>query len=112
MTLELSQAQVDQIVRGASEGRSISAALSGMLASPETLSRTLAGFDDTRLSRSLLWGLLVFATFPADGSSLGNLEVARKLGMNPSTAHRYISTFLEVGLLERDADTRRYRLAR
>jgi hypothetical protein len=112
MTLELSQAQVDQVVRVASGGRSISAALSGMLESPERLARTLEGFDDTRLSRSLLWGLLVFAAFPVDGSSLGNLEVARMLGMNPSTAHRYISTFLEVGLLERDADTRRYRLAR
>jgi DNA-binding IclR family transcriptional regulator len=83
-----------------------------MLESPDRLARTLAGLDDTRLSRSLLLGLLVFAAFPTDGASRGNLEVARMLGMNPSTAHRYISTFLEVGLLERDAGTRRYRLAR
>jgi hypothetical protein len=112
LTLELSRAQVQQVVRAASGSQSISASLSAMLESPERLARTLAGFDDTRLSRSLLWGLLVFAAFPADGESLGNLEVARMLGMNPSTAHRYISTFLEVGLLERDAWTRRYRLAR
>jgi DNA-binding IclR family transcriptional regulator len=82
-----------------------------MLASPEQLANTLAGFDDARLSRSLLSGLLVFAAFPADGESLGNLDVARMLGMSPSTTHRYISTLLEVGLLERDAGTRRYRLA-
>jgi hypothetical protein len=112
LTLELSRAQVEQVVRAASGNQSISASLAGMLESPERLGRTLAGFDDTRLSRSLLWGLLVFAAFPADGDSLGNLEVARMLGMNPSTAHRYISTFLEVGMLERDAGTRRYRLAR
>ena len=100
------------MVRAASGERGITATLSGMLESPERLTRTLAGFDDTRLSRSLLSGLLVFAAFPPDGESRGNLEVARMLGMNPSTAHRYISTFLEVGLLERDAGTRRYRLAR
>jgi IclR-like helix-turn-helix domain-containing protein len=112
LTLELSRAQVDRIVRAASGGPSISTVLSGMLASPERLARTLAEFDDTRLSRSLLSGLLVFAAFPTDGGSLGNVEVARMLQMNPSTAHRYISTFLEVGLLERDPGTRRYRLAR
>jgi Fic family protein len=111
LTLELSRAQVDQIVRAASKGGSVSTLLASKLDSPERLAETLADFDDTRLSRSLLSGLLVFATFPANGESLGNIEVARMLGMNPSTAHRYISTFLELGLLERDAGTRRYRLA-
>jgi hypothetical protein len=111
LTLELSRAQVDQIVRAVSKGSSISTLLASKLDSPERLADTLADFDDTRLSRSLLSGLLVFATFPADGGSLGNIEVARMLGMSPSTAHRYISTFLELGLLERDAGTRRYRLA-
>jgi hypothetical protein len=112
LTVELSRAQVDQVVRAASGVRSISTVLSAMLESPERLASTLAGFDDTRLSRSLLSGLLVFAAFPPDGATLGNLEVARMLGMSPSTTHRYISTLLEVGLLERDAGTRRYRLAR
>jgi hypothetical protein len=112
LTVELSRAQVDQVVRAASGARSISTVLSAMLESPERLAGTLAGLDDTRLSRSLLSGLLVFAVFPADGAMLGNLEVARMLGMTPSTTHRYISTLLEIGLLERDAGTRRYRLAR
>jgi Fic family protein len=112
LTIELSRAQVDQVVRATAGARSISTILSGMLDSPEQLARTLADFDDARLSRSLLSGLLVFAAFPADGGSLGNAQVARMLGMNPSTVHRYISTFLELGLLERDPGTRRYRLAR
>lgn len=112
LLIELSRSQVAQVVRAASGGRTISTVLSGMIESPERLAQALAEFDDTRLSRSLLSGLLVFAAFPADGESVGNVEVARMLGMNPSTAHRYISTFLEVGLLERDPGTRRYRLAR
>jgi DNA-binding IclR family transcriptional regulator len=31
--------------------------------------------------------------------------------MNPTTTHRYLSTLVAVGLVERDPGTRRYRLA-
>ncbi len=71
----------------------------------------LQGLDDPRLSRSLLAGLLMLASVPADGGYVANAELARTLGMNPSTAHRYVSTLVAVGLLERDPDSRRYRLA-
>ncbi len=70
-----------------------------------------AQMEDRRLSRSLLSGLLVLSCFPADGGYLGIAELARMLGMNTSTAHRYVTTLLAVGLLERDSATRRYRLA-
>jgi hypothetical protein len=112
LSIELSRAQVDQVLRAASGRRSMSALFSGLLASPERLAETLAEFDDKRLSRSLLAGLLVLAAFPDDGGHLGIGEVARLLGMNPSTAHRYITTLVEVGMLERDPGTRRYRLPR
>ncbi|HLM87396.1 MAG TPA: helix-turn-helix domain-containing protein [Solirubrobacteraceae bacterium] len=69
-----------------------------------------AQMDDRRLSRSLLSGLLVLSCFPADGRSLGIAELARILAMNTSTTHRYVTTLLAVGLLERDPATRRYRL--
>jgi hypothetical protein len=68
-----------------------------------------AQMEDRRLSRSLLSGLLVLSCFPEDGGYLGIAELARTLGMN--TTHRYVTTLLAVGLLERDAATRRYRLA-
>lgn len=67
--------------------------------------------EDRRLSRSLLSGLLVLSCFPADGGSLGIAELARRLDMNTSTTHRYVTTLLAVGLLERESTTRRYRLA-
>ncbi len=70
-----------------------------------------AQMEDRRLSRSLLSGLLVLSCFPADGGYLGIAELARMLGMNTSTTHRYVTTLLAVGLLERDPATRRYRLA-
>jgi Fic family protein len=112
LTIELSRAQVDQVIRAASGRRSMSTLFSGLLASPDRLAATLTEFDDKRLSRSLLAGLLVLAAFPDDGGHLGIGEVARLLGMNPSTAHRYITTLVEVGMLERDPGTRRYRLPR
>jgi Fic family protein len=112
--LELSRAQVDQIVRAASDAGNISLLLTGLGDSREALEKaqTEVGNTDANLSSSLLSGLLVLAAFPADGSSLGNAEVARTMGMNPSTAHRYITTLVVAGLVEKDPNTRRYRLAR
>ncbi|HEX5853173.1 MAG TPA: helix-turn-helix domain-containing protein [Solirubrobacteraceae bacterium] len=70
-----------------------------------------AQMDDRRLSRSLLSGLLVLSCFPSDGGYLGIAELARMLDMNTSTTHRYVTTLLAVGLLDRDPATRRYRIA-
>jgi len=65
--------------------------------------------DDRRMSRSLLSGLLVLASLPTDGSYRGIVETARLTRMNPSTTHRYMSTLIAVGIVERDPQTRRYR---
>jgi IclR helix-turn-helix domain len=108
--LELSAAQVDRVIRSAAEGSSMSLLLSGLRDVREILAREPSQMEDNRLSRSLLAGLLMLASFPTDGSYLGNAEIARLLDMNPSTTHRYVSTLVAVGLLERDPATRRYRL--
>ncbi len=110
VSIELSPAQVDRVVRSAAEGGSMSVLLSGLKDVREVLAREPRQMEDSRLSRSLLAGLLMLASFPADGSYLGNAEIARMLDMNPSTTHRYVSTLMAVGLLERDPATRRYRL--
>jgi hypothetical protein len=112
VSLELSRAQVDRVVRAASGAGNMSALLSGLKDVGEALGAPPRLLEDPRLSRSLLTGLLMLASFPADGSYLGNAELARMLGMNLSTVHRYISTLVAVGLLERDPTTRRYRLPR
>ena len=117
VTIELSKAQVDQVIRAAGQGGTMSVLLSAVRDASWTLpsaseERELpAQMDDRRLSRSLLSGLLVLSCFPADGSYVGIAELARTLGMNTSTTHRYVTTLLSVGLLERDSGTRRYRLA-
>jgi IclR-like helix-turn-helix domain-containing protein len=111
ITIELSAAQVDRVVRGAADGGNMSVLLSGLRDVRAVLAQEPRQLEDSRLSRSLLAGLLMLASFPADGSYLGNAEIARMLDMNPSTTHRYVSTLVAVGLLERDPATRRYRLA-
>jgi predicted transcriptional regulator len=109
--IELTQAQVDRVVRGASGSGTMSALLAGLSGVRQTLEESPQQIEDRRLSRSLLSGLLLLACFPTDGAYLSNTEVARRVGMNMSTAHRYISTLVSVGLLERDPGTRHYRLA-
>jgi hypothetical protein len=116
VSIELSQAQVDQVIRAAGQGGTMSVLLSALKDPKWTLAIDSedwsypAQMEDRRLSRSLLSGLLVLSCFPADGRSLGIAELARMLGMNTSTTHRYVTTLLAVGLLERDPSTRRYRL--
>jgi hypothetical protein len=117
VVIELSSSQVDQVVRSAGQGGTISVLLSAVRDPDWTLAMDTdewvypAQMDDRRLSRSLLSGLLVLSCFPADGDYLGIAELARMLDMNTSTTHRYVTTLLAVGLLERDPGTRKYRLA-
>jgi hypothetical protein len=133
ISITLSPAQVDQVVRAASQSRapSISALLSTVLASPlgaadgadadaqrpepDRREDTAGGYlpsqtDDPRLSRSLLRGLSLLTCFPADGGERGIVELAGDVGMSPSTAHRYATTLVELGLLERCPNSRKYRL--
>jgi hypothetical protein len=115
--IELSKAQVDQVVRGAGEGGTMSILLSALRDPAWTMAVDSEDWSypeqmgDRRLSRSLLSGLLVLSCFPADGGYLGIAELARTLDMNTSTTHRYVTTLLAVGLIERDPATRRYRIA-
>ena len=117
VTIELSKAQVEQVIRAAGQGGTMSVLLSAVRDTSWTLAAACedgelpAQMDDRRLSRSLLAGLLVLSCFPPDGGYLGIAELARSLRMNTSTTHRYVTTLLSVGLLERDEATRRYRLA-
>jgi hypothetical protein len=108
VSIELSPAQLDGVMRAAADHGSVAMLLSGRGPLSEILASGL--LDDPRLCRSLLAGLLMLASFPVDGSSLGNADLARMLDMNVSTTYRYVSTLVAVGLLERAPDTRRYRL--
>jgi hypothetical protein len=103
IAITLSPTQVDEVVRAASRSRapSVSTLIRGYMPTDS---------DDPRLSRSLLRGLSLLTCFDPDGAARGIVELAHDAGMSPSTAHRYASTLLELGLLERDSKSRKYRL--
>jgi DNA-binding transcriptional ArsR family regulator len=117
IVLELSRAQVAKVMRTANASGAPSTLLSGLHGpgAPETADvedlMQLAEAEERRLSRSLLSGLLVLACFSLDGTSLGIAQLARQLKMSPSATHRYVSTLLAAELVERDSETRQYRLA-
>jgi DNA-binding transcriptional ArsR family regulator len=117
IVLELSRAQVAKVMRTASASGAPSTLLAGLHGpeAPQTSDveelMALAEAEERRLSRSLLSGLLVLACFPLDGSHVGIAQLARRLKMSPSATHRYVSTLLAAELVERDHETRQYRLA-
>lgn len=139
ISITLSPAQVDQVVRAAAQGStpSFSALISttlntrrleteregvrpsesstnGDIANEQTDGRSPKGYfptyEDARLSRSLLRGLSVLTCFGPENEERGIIELADLLGMSPSTTHRYVATLVELGLLERSTRSRKYRL--
>src|SRR4029453_16834640 len=64
----------------------------------------------TGTSQSVERGLAILSSFDAERPLMGVSELARELGMNRSTAHRYISTLAHLGYLTQDPESKRYRL--
>jgi hypothetical protein len=109
--IDLSHAQVAQVVRSTSTGSGLEALLA-RLADLPTLRDSLAPLlDDPQYSRSFLRGLLVLGAFPPDGSEREVTSVAAELEVPAGTTHRYIGTWLAVGLLDQDPTSRRYKRA-
>ena len=114
VVITLTEVQVTQVLRAAGGGGGVAALLGGPgLKTARNLGARLQRlYADESLSHSSLRFVLLLAAFPADGTPRPITEVARELELSPSTAYRYASTAVQLGLLERDPNTRRYRLPR
>jgi len=110
VSLGLTVEQVASVIAAASAAGEEGANLLAGLAAPGELTASSL-IDDRTVSRSLLFGLVVLISFPADGSDRGVKEVAAELDLPTSTTHRYAHTLLAVGLLQQDPRSRRYRRA-
>jgi IclR-like helix-turn-helix domain-containing protein len=115
--LELTEAQVEGVIRATTDARgpSLSLLLSGLISEQAITEGSLedrycAELESGRLSHSLFRGLLILALFISGDEGRGVVEVARQLGLSPSTTHRYMTTLVAFGLLVQDPATRRYRL--
>jgi hypothetical protein len=118
VSITLSRNQVDHVMRAAL-GEGAVPSVSGLVAGTgfhHSHARQVLGSryrdlqGNRRLSRSLLAGLLVLSCFPPEGVDMGIKDISEQLDLNTSTVHRYVLTLVAAGLLERDPDTRRYRL--
>jgi hypothetical protein len=115
--LELTEAQVEGVIRATADARgpSLSLLLSGLISEQAITEGSLedryfAELESGRLSHSLFRGLLILALFISGEEGRGVVEVARQLGLSPSTTHRYMTTLVAFGLLVQDPSTRKYRL--
>jgi hypothetical protein len=68
--------------------------------------------EDKKYSTVTLRSALVLAAFPPDGSERTVTEIASEVGYSPSVVHRYLGSWVAVGVLMQDPHSRRYRRTR
>lgn len=108
VTITLSAAQRDHVVRAASGAGNLEGMLAGLGGIGQMFARASGLVDEARLSRSLVIGLYLLASLAsADWCALS--EIAARAGLSTSTTHRYVATLVAVGLVEQDPESRRYR---
>jgi IclR family pca regulon transcriptional regulator len=73
-------------------------------------SNTERATERSGFSQSLERGLSVLDAFAGLHSTLGIAEIAREVGLNKSTTHRYVNTLAVLGYLHQDPESRKYRL--
>jgi hypothetical protein len=107
--IALTDVQVEQVLREGCD-RLQPAGLMPELSELDTLRGVvLPLLADRTYSRVILRAVLALAAFPADGTERELTDVARQLGFSPATTHRYLGTWMAVGLLEQNPRSRRYR---
>ena len=77
--------------------------------SPEESPDT-TGNGDTKGTSVIVNAIAVLRTFTADEPLLGVTEIANRVGLHKSTVSRILATFEQEHLVERDPETRRFRL--
>jgi hypothetical protein len=109
VTITLTDAQVARIALDTAGGARLAGPLSGLGSVDELRQAMLPLVDDQTYSHSTFRAAIVLAAFPDDGSERELTDVAREIGLSPSTTHRYARTWTALGLLEQNVDSRRYR---
>ena len=70
----------------------------------------ITGNGDTKGTSVIVNAIAVLRTFTADEPLLGVTEIANRVGLHKSTVSRILATFEQERLVERDPETRRFRL--
>jgi AraC-like DNA-binding protein len=126
IAIALSPAQIEQVIRSAGYAPNgtvsslLVAALDNAHTAPngnrarrylheETQLALSSALGDPQLSQSLLRGLAILSCYGPERPWRAIIDLAKELGMSPSTTHRYVKTLRAVGLLEQNPTTREYR---
>lgn len=127
ISISLSPAQVEQVIRlaGSTQGGASASLLvaaldnahattgahgNGRRSLHEAAQLALSqAITDPQLSQSLLRGLAILSCYGPERPWRAIIDLAKELGMSPSTTHRYVKTLRAVGLLEQHPNTREYR---
>jgi DNA-binding MarR family transcriptional regulator len=112
LSITLTKAQAAQLLQQASAQQKTEEMVAAFDPAGRLLESARRLMDDERYSRVLARAMMVFASFPDNGQPCSVTELADQLSMSPSMVHRYIATFVELGLLERDPVSRRYKRRR
>jgi DNA-binding MarR family transcriptional regulator len=107
--IELTDRQLASVLRQTKADHSVAAMISGFDLKLTASAAFARMGSEKGASRSLVRGLLVLSAFPATGEPRRLSDVADELKMSTSTLHRYLSTLLALGLIERDEPKRLYR---
>lgn len=110
--IALTDGQVARVVREASGRPDLASLLPEMTGLDVVSSVVLELLENAAYSRSALRALLVLNALPPDGGERELTEIARQLGLSGSTTHRYLRTWMALGLIEQNPRSRRYRRAR
>jgi len=108
-TITLTSEQVLEVVRHATVQAELRKVL-GEIGEPQPLQEIVIPLlGDVTLSQSTLRALLILAAFGHFDDPREITEVAREMDLSASTAHRYVRTWMALGLLDQDPVSRRYR---
>jgi predicted transcriptional regulator len=112
--ISLAQAErvVQQIVGSTAPGVSLVRVLLALAGNDRVVMADLLTDPDVdhNMNQHLLTGLVLLTTFHSDKEHRIT-DLAAELGISVSTTHRYLKTWVAVGVLEQDKATRKYRLA-
>jgi hypothetical protein len=109
VSLTLTDAQVAEVMHGASLAGAVDDLLAG-LDDQQRLRAVMAQHsEDRRYSRSGIRFLMILGAFAKDGSERSLKEVATEIKLPSSTTFRYINTWLVLGALEQNPVSHRYR---
>jgi hypothetical protein len=111
VTIALTDEQVGKVICAKSSDSGLAEVLSGVGGIEEVRVAVAPFMGNAAYSTTTLRAALVLAALPRDGSERTVTEVAREAGFSPGVMHRYLGSWVVLGMVRQDPGSRRYRRA-